>query len=110
MQDVGYEGLAVNECFTLVQALCEALEANYANTGACAAWNARKYVIETGRKYFKVVMVESSTGNRSVHAFVEKSTGLLFKAASWNAPAKGARFDLKKGLPAVDWSGGYLYR
>ena len=110
MQDVTYEGLAVNECYTLTQALCEALEADYSKNGACASWNSRKYVVETGRKYLKVVMVETSTGNRSVHAFVDKSNGLLFKAASWNAPAKGARFDLKQGIPAVDWAGGYLYR
>ena len=110
MQDVSYNGLAVNECYTLVQALCEALEADYSKNGACASWNAKKYVVEPGRKYLKIVMVETSTGNRSVHAFVEKTTGLLFKAASWNAPAKGARFDLKQGIPAVDWAGGYLYR
>lgn len=94
----------------LTQELCVALEKNYSETGACSAWNAKKYVVEPGRKYLKVVMVDSSTGSRSVHAFVEKSTGLLFKAASWAAPAKGARFDLKQGIPAVDWSGGYLYR
>ena len=100
----------MTDVLALVQDLCVALEADYSKNGACAAWNSRKYVVETGRKYLKVIMVETATGGRSVHAFVDKSNGLLFKAASWNAPAKGARYDLKQGTPAVDWAGGYLYR
>lgn len=100
----------MTDVVSLTKALCDALEADYSKNGACASWNSRKYVVETGRKYLKVIMVEDSTGSRSVHAFVDKSNGLLFKAASWNAPAKGARFDLKNGVPAVDWAGGYLYR
>jgi len=104
------KGTEMNDVLALTQELCGALEANYAKTGACASWNSRTYVIETGRTYYKVVMVETSTGNRSVHAFVEKTTGLLYKAASWRSPAKGARYDLNNGVPAVDWAGGYLYR
>ena len=46
------------------------------------------FVIESGRKYHKVVMVSNQ---RSVHAFVDKKTGELYKAASWRGPAKDVR-------------------
>jgi hypothetical protein len=72
------------------------------------------YVIETGKKYHKLILVDSS-GNRSVHAFIDKNTGSVLKSASWKAPAKGVRFDLRLIkdrewlLENADWSGGYLY-
>lgn len=46
------------------------------------------FTVDKGRKYDKIVQIDSS---RSVHSFIEKSTGNIFKAASWNAPAKHAR-------------------
>lgn len=73
------------------------------------------YVIESGRKYHKVVMVTGNNEGRSVHCFVDKQTGEIYKPASWNAPAKKVRFNLLH-LPSrewvfenADWSGGYLY-
>ena len=72
------------------------------------------YVIETGKKYHKVIMIDSSA-NRSVHAFVDKNTGELYKSSSWKSPAKGVRYDLRLIadreylLKNADWSGGYLY-
>ena len=76
-----------------------------------------KFIMETGRKYHKIVMITDG-GNRSVHAFVDKKTGEVYKAASFKAPAKGVRFNLliikeREYLlnPAnCDWAGGYLYR
>ena len=68
---------------------------------------------ETGRKYHKIIMV--ANGSRSVHAFVDKKTGELYKSASWKSPAKGVRFDLRIIeerewlLQNADWAGGYLY-
>ena len=74
------------------------------------------YVIETGRKYHKIIMV-TEDGARSVHAFVDKKTGEMYMAASWKAPAKnGVRFDLRIieqrewVLEHCDWAGGYLYK
>lgn len=72
------------------------------------------YVIESGKKYHKIVLVDGG-GSRSVHAFVDKKTGEVYKSASWKAPAKGVRFDLRDIkqrewlLENADWSGGYLY-
>ena len=74
-----------------------------------------KFIIETGRKYHKIIMVTES-GSRSVHAFIDKKTGELYKAASFKAPAKGVRFDLRiisqreDVLSNCDWAGGYLYQ
>ena len=68
---------------------------------------------ETGRKYHKIIM--SANGSRSVHAFVDKKTGEVYKSASFKAPAKGVRYDLRLIeqrewlLENADWAGGYLY-
>lgn len=68
---------------------------------------------ETGRKYHKIIMV--ANGSRSVHAFVDKKTGQVYKSASWKSPAKGVRYDLRLIeqrewlLENADWAGGYLY-
>ena len=68
---------------------------------------------ETGKKYHKIVM--NAAGSRSVHAFVDKKTGEVYKSASWKSPAKGVRYDLRLIeqrewlLENADWAGGYLY-
>lgn len=73
------------------------------------------YVIETGKKYHKVIMIDEGN-SRSVHCFVDKNTGEVYKSASWKAPAKGVRYDLRLIadreylLENADWSGGYLYK
>ena len=72
------------------------------------------YVIESGKKYHKIIMIDGG-GSRSVHAFVDKQTGQLYKSASWKAPAKGVRYDLRLIADRewlfenADWSAGYLY-
>ncbi len=70
------------------------------------------FVIESGRKYLKIVMVNNQ---RSVHAFVDKKTGELYKPAGWKSPAKHVRGQLLDSasrediLERCDWAGGYLY-
>ena len=49
--------------------------------------------IESGRKYHKIVM-ETESQSKSVHAFVDKKTGEVFKPASYKAPAKIVRYRL----------------
>ena len=71
-----------------------------------------KFEIEEGRKYYKIVMVSNQ---RSVHAFVDKKTGDVYKPASWKSPAKYVRYNLLDSdscdecLKRADWAGGYLY-
>ena len=73
-----------------------------------------KFYIESGRKYHKIVM-ETESQSRSVHAFVDKKTGEVYKPASFKAPAKIVRFNLclikdrEWLLENADWAGGYLY-
>ena len=72
------------------------------------------YEIESGNKYHKIILIDGG-GQRSVHAFVDKKTGEVYKSASWKSPAKGIRYDLRLIkdrewlFENADWSGGYLY-
>ena len=79
-----------------------------------------EFIIESGHKYHKIIMVIDNGPNRmgpsrSVHAFVDKKTGEIYKSASWKSPAKGVRYDLRIIeqrewlLENADWSGSYLY-
>ena len=73
-----------------------------------------KFYIESGRKYHKIVM-ETESQSRSVHAFVDKKTGEVYKPASYKAPAKIVRYRLleipsrEQCFARADWAGGYLY-
>jgi hypothetical protein len=49
-------------------------------------------VVEKGRKYHKIVCTDVSS--RSVFGFVDVESGDILKAATWKAPAKGARGNL----------------
>ena len=91
--------------------LCRTLEENYqlrypnSNTSVT-------FTMQFGRKYIKVIQ-----DNSSVHAFVDKKTGEVYKPAGWKSPAKIVRYDmrliedrLKLHNPNfTDWAGGYLY-
>lgn len=69
--------------------------------------------VEEGRKYAKVMMNQS--GSRSVHCFIDKVTGDVYKPASISKPAKGIRFNLfdknsrEECYRKADWAGSYLY-
>ena len=71
------------------------------------------FTVESGRKYHKIIM--DANGSCSVHAFVDKKTGEVYKPASFKAPAKHVRYNLlfieqREWLLAnADWAGGYLY-
>ena len=94
--------------------LCDALLDNFKsrNNGGTSDY---KFYIEEGRKYHKLIM-ETGAGSRSIHAFVDKKTGEVYKPASWKAPAKHVRFNLcimsdrEYLLENADWAGGYLYK
>jgi len=77
-----------------------------------------------GKKYLKVVREtfdefqgRNKWRDTTVHAFVDKETGEVYKPASWKAPAKHVRFNLSNDLDRqnlhdpnfVGWAGGYLY-
>ena len=83
-----------------------------------------KFRIQEGRKYYKIIQQNYDTfqdrneyRDGSVHSFVDKKTGEVYMAASWNKPAKHVRFDMRiiqqrtlMHTPNfVTWAGGYLY-
>jgi hypothetical protein len=57
----------------------------------------------------------NANGSRSVHAFVDRKTGEVYKSASFKSPAKGVRYDLRIIeqrewlFENADWAGSYLY-
>ena len=89
--------------------------------------NLMKFVVKTGKRYYKIVQQEFETWEKSkyygqyrdgsVHAFVDKETGDVYKPASWQAPAKHIRFTFQNvdhlkfllNPDNVGWAGGYLY-
>ena len=89
--------------------------------------NLMKFKVYTGKRYYKIVQQEFETWEKSkyygqyrdgsVHAFVDKKTGQVYKPASWQAPAKHVRYDLRIirereflfNSNNTGWAGGYLY-
>ena len=90
--------------------------------------NLYKFDYKVGKKYIKVFNLQYSEANDyynrpagyragSVTAFIDKQTGEVYKPASWKAPAKHVRFDLRiirereflHNPKNVDWAGGHLY-
>ena len=86
--------------------------------------NLYKFDYQVGKKYIKVFNLQYDTfQNRneyragSVTAFIDKNTGEVYKPASWKAPAKHVRFDMRiikereflHNPKNVDWAGGHLY-
>jgi hypothetical protein len=92
--------------------LCEALENDFNRRHPNS--DPYKFYIESGRKYHKIVM-ETESQSKSVHAFVDKKSGEVYKPASYKAPAKIVRYNLlmiesrEECFARADWAGGYLY-
>ena len=88
--------------------------------------NLYKYVIKKGRKYLKIINQQYDDmgpnpsykyRNGSVHAFIDRETGDVYKPAGWAKPAKHVRYNLLERSDRnflfdwknVGWAGGYLY-
>ena len=85
------------------------------------------FKVYSGKKYYKIVQQQFETweGSKyygqyrdaSVHAFVDKKTGQIYKPAGWAKPAKHVRFDMRiisernfvHNPDNTGWAGGYLY-
>ena len=67
-----------------------------------------------GRKYHKIYMTINGERN-SIHAFIDKKTGEVYKPANTKAPAKHVRYNMlsitsrEEMYEKCDWAGGYLY-
>ena len=90
--------------------------------------NLYKWDYKVGKKFIKVFNLQYEEANEyynrkagyragSVTAFIDKNTGEVYKPASWKAPAKHVRFDLRlikdreflHNSKNTDWAGGHLY-
>jgi len=90
--------------------------------------NLYKWDYKVGKKFIKVFNLQYEEANDyygrkagyragSVTAFIDKNTGEVYKPASWKAPAKHVRYDLRiikereflHNPKNVDWAGGHLY-
>ncbi len=90
--------------------------------------NLYKFDYKVGKKFIKVFFLQYEESNDyygrkagyragSVTAFIDKNTGEVYKPASWKAPAKHVRFDLRiirereflLNPKNCDWAGGHLY-
>ena len=88
--------------------------------------NLYKFVVQKGRKYLKIINQQYDDmgpnpsyeyKNGSVHAFIDRETGDVYKPASWAKPAKHVRYNLLERSDRnflfdwknVGWAGGYLY-
>ena len=63
--------------------------------------NLMKFRIQKGKKFLKVIQQEFDTfqdrneyRDGSVHAFIDKNTGDVYKPAGWNGRAKHVRYNL----------------
>jgi len=89
--------------------LVDALEANYIKSYPNSS-SPVKFSTSVGRKYIKILQEHGG-----VHAFIDKKTGEVYKPASWKAPAKHVRYDLRiinqrqECYARADFAGGYLY-
>ena len=87
----------------------EALNEKFKGEGT--TYTPNHFSVTRGRKYDRVVQESEAGSSRSVHAFVDATTGQVFKAAGWKAPAKGARYaTIEEAVEAADMYGGYLYQ
>ena len=74
-----------------------------------------KFRIQKGKKYYKIIHQDWRNGeyvDGSVHAFVDKKSGEVFKPASYKAPAKGVRYlitQLADNPHICDPYGSFLY-
>ena len=93
--------------------LCDVLQANYQSQYSHGS-NYTFALDSSGRKYHKVFMYINGQRD-SIHAFIDKKTGDVFKPASFKAPAKGARYNVlniqsrEEMFRRADWAGSYLY-
>ena len=88
--------------------------------------NLYKFIVKKGRKYLKIINQQYDDmgayathqyRDGSVHAFIDRETGDVYKPASWNKPAKHVRYNLLERSDRnflfdwknVGWAGGYLY-
>lgn len=77
----------------------------------------KMFAARAGKRYDKIMQGRTAECMESIHAFVDRDTGFVYKAAGINSPAKNIngvpdiRFeDVNKAIEASDLYGSYLYK
>jgi hypothetical protein len=105
----------IHEYLNFVEEWCEVLE-HKAFAKEHGKWSKEQkttyFWFKINKKYTKII--KTTSGSDSVHAFLENDTLDIYKAATWNAPAKDARYNLERDfnkiLEVCQSNGGYLYK
>lgn len=105
----------IHDHLSLVQELCEVLESK-AFAKYYGKWSKEPrttfFDFKINKKYTKII--QTNHGSNSVHAFINNDNLDMLKAATWNSPAKDARYNLLRDfndlLEVCDPHGGYLYK
>ncbi len=99
---------------------CGSLEENY-KLKYPNSHSDKEFKMQLGRKYWKILQWDFDNDgvhySESVHSFVDRNTGEVYKPASYKSPAKIVRYDLRlikdraklTNPNFTDWAGGYLY-
>lgn len=72
------------------------------------------FIVLPGKKFDRVVLNDEDS--QRAHAFIERTNGHLYKAATWKTPAKSPRFHLASDeviaetASMADRYGSYLYK
>ena len=99
-----------NELATALIGLKDVIMADYAKFLKEIDGSKDKFGIEfaPGKKYVRIDTI-SGGGSRSTFCFVEKENGNIWRAASYNAPARnfirGNVYDQKSYINRVRWTG-----
>jgi hypothetical protein len=87
--------------------LIEGLNAKFSDE---SEFSSNLFEVIPGRKFDKITQATQNGSHCSVHAFVERMTGHVYKAAGWAKPATGIRYtDVDDAIEAADLYGRYLY-
>lgn len=85
----------------------EGLTLKFADEGP---FSAKFFTVSPGRRYDRIMAGSEAGRMDRIHAFVERETGHVFKAAGLRKPADHVRYTtVDSAIEAADLHGSYLY-
>lgn len=103
----------LQEAFDHYIALVQQKEKDYYEQMGFTNLTPDRIVFTDGKRYIRVIKESVEGTSRSVHTFIDKNDGSIYKAASWKAPAKGIRGSIASpdnGASVVTWHGAVYLR
>lgn len=90
-----------NQIFEFLAALDAMKKAYNAKMGYAEETHGVTFRAEMGKKYARIVECRGKELYGSAFCFVDLATGDILKSASWKAPAKGVRGNIRNGAADV---------